>query len=136
MEPNNPFRNFSKETVEACVGQLQVDITTLNGRAREHHSSPRLKFSTTQLQKDALHYFAEAMNTELEHGIAGPSTNITDDDALKTAQIVVAHLNGVEFGRLTAPLPFPTYYDCLWWMEKLHEETCKKNLTYHQYYSP
>ena len=43
-------------------------------------------------------YFAMAMNTELEHGKASSFTNVTDDSAMETAKIVVAHLYGVEKG--------------------------------------
>jgi hypothetical protein len=44
--------------------------------------------------------FMEGINIELEHGISGPETNVTNDDALTTGKIALAHLNEV-----------PRYYD-------------------------
>ena len=35
----------------------------------------------------------DGMDVELEHGRRSPTTNITDDDPLKTAKIALAHLN-------------------------------------------
>ena len=37
--------------------------------------------------------FLEGMHIELEHGLIDPNTNVTGDDALTTAKIVMAHLN-------------------------------------------
>ncbi len=42
---------------------------------------------------------ADGMNVELEHGLADPATNVTDDDDLITMKIALAHLN-----------EFPDYY--------------------------
>jgi uncharacterized protein DUF5661 len=47
------------------------------------------------------------MGVELEHGRRDPSTNVTDDDAVMTAKIALAHLN-----------EFPDYYTRLERMEK------------------
>lgn len=44
--------------------------------------------------------FLRGMNVELEHGTVATVTNITDDDPIKTAKIVLAHLNET-----------PRYYD-------------------------
>lgn len=52
--------------------------------------------------------FRRGMNVELEHGRHGTSTNVTEDDALVTGKIALAHLN-----------EFPDYYDRL---EKMEEE--------------
>jgi hypothetical protein len=37
--------------------------------------------------------FRSGMDVELEHGLHDPSTNVTDDDALVTGKIALAHLN-------------------------------------------
>ena len=52
--------------------------------------------------------FLDGMNVELEHGMVDMNTNVTNDDALLTAKIALAHLN--EGGK---------YYDKL---EKLEKE--------------
>ena len=44
--------------------------------------------------------FLEGINIELEHGLIDPSTNVTDNDLIKTAKIALAHLN-----------EFPNYYN-------------------------
>ena len=51
--------------------------------------------------------FRRGMNVELEHGLRDPHTNVTNDDALMTGKIALAHLN-----------EFPDYYDRLEEMEK------------------
>lgn len=52
--------------------------------------------------------FRMGMDVELEHGTHDPNTNVSDDDALITGKITLAHLN-----------EFPDYYDRL---EKMEEE--------------
>lgn len=52
--------------------------------------------------------FRAGMNVELEHGAHDLSTNVTDDDAVVTGKIALAHLN-----------EFPDYYVRL---EKMEEE--------------
>jgi len=52
--------------------------------------------------------FRMGLDVELEHGLADPHTNVSDDDALTTGKIALAHLN-----------EFPDYYDRL---EKLEKE--------------
>jgi Protein of unknown function (DUF5661) len=37
--------------------------------------------------------FRAGMNVELEHGSHDPATNVTDDDAVTTGKIALAHLN-------------------------------------------
>ena len=37
--------------------------------------------------------FRMGMDVELEHGLHDPTTNVTDDDAVFTAKIALAHLN-------------------------------------------
>lgn len=44
--------------------------------------------------------FLDGMNIELEHGFVSPSTNVTNNDLVKTAKIALAHLN-----------EFPNYYN-------------------------
>lgn len=51
--------------------------------------------------------FRRGMDVELEHGLRDQETNVTDDDALLTGKIALAHLN-----------EFPDYYDRLETMEK------------------
>lgn len=36
--------------------------------------------------------FLDGLHVELEHGVHDPETNVTDDDGLITAKIVLAHL--------------------------------------------
>ncbi len=52
--------------------------------------------------------FRMGMDVELEHGTRDPSTNVTNDDALMTGKIALAHLNEI-----------PDYYTRL---EKLEKE--------------
>ena len=51
--------------------------------------------------------FRMGMDVELEHGKEDSKTNVTDDDALVTGKIALAHLN-----------EFPDYYTRLKKMEK------------------
>lgn len=44
------------------------------------------------LKGDSLLRFHKGMNNELEHGTISPHTNITDDCPIKTAKIVLCHL--------------------------------------------
>lgn len=55
--------------------------------------------------------FRIGMNVELEHGLHDCGTNVTNDDALTTGKIALAHLN-----------EFPDYYIRL---EKMEEEAKK-----------
>jgi len=52
--------------------------------------------------------FRMGMDVELEHGTRDPATNVTNDDALMTGKIALAHLNEI-----------PDYYTRL---EKLEKE--------------
>ncbi|MBI4709821.1 MAG: hypothetical protein HY806_07510 [Nitrospirae bacterium] len=52
--------------------------------------------------------FRMGMDVELEHGRQDPATNVTNDDAVTTGKIALAHLN-----------EFPDYYTRL---EKMEEE--------------
>jgi len=51
--------------------------------------------------------FRMGLAVELEHGTISPNTNITDDDAIMTGKIALAHLN-----------EFPDYYTRLRKLEK------------------
>jgi len=55
--------------------------------------------------------FRAGLDVELEHGTRDPKTNVTNDDALMTGKIALAHLN-----------EFPDYYTRLEKMEKEAEE--------------
>lgn len=50
--------------------------------------------------KYTLEEFLEGLNIEKEHGKINLKTNVTDDDLITTAKIVLAHLN-----------EFPNYYN-------------------------
>jgi len=54
--------------------------------------------------------FRMGMDVELEHGTRDAQTNVTDDDALVTGKIALAHLR-----------EFPDYYDRLEEMERAAE---------------
>jgi len=55
--------------------------------------------------------FRAGMDVELEHGTRDPKTNVTNDNALMTGKIALAHLN-----------EFPDYYTRLEKMEKEAED--------------
>jgi len=55
------------------------------------------------------------MDVELEHGTRSPETNATDDNALTTGKIALAHLN-----------EFPDYYTRLARLEKDAEDYWSK----------
>ena len=55
--------------------------------------------------------FRRGMDVELEHGLCDSMTNVSNDDAVLTGKIALAHLN-----------EFPDYYDRL---EKMEEEAEK-----------
>lgn len=55
--------------------------------------------------------FQMGLEVELEHGARDPQTNVTDDDALITGKIALAHLK-----------EFPDYYTRLSAMEKEAKE--------------
>lgn len=59
--------------------------------------------------------FRKGMDVELEHGTRNKITNVTNDDALMTGKIALAHLN-----------EFPDYYDRLEKLEKEADEFWKK----------
>ncbi len=55
--------------------------------------------------------FRMGMDVELEHGLVDPKTNVTNDDAMMTGKIALAHLN-----------EFSDYYTRLDEMEEEAEE--------------
>ncbi len=55
--------------------------------------------------------FKMGMDVELEHGLVDPKTNVTNDDAMMTGKIALAHLN-----------EFSDYYTRLKKMEEEAEE--------------
>jgi hypothetical protein len=57
--------------------------------------------------------FRAGMDVELEHGLHDPATNVTDDDAVTTGKIALAHLN-----------EFPDYYTRL---ERMEEEAKREH---------
>lgn len=58
--------------------------------------------------------FRMGLDVELEHGTISPSTNVTDDDPIKTGKIALAHLNEI-----------PDYYTRLAQMEEEGEAALK-----------
>jgi len=58
--------------------------------------------------------FRMGLDVELEHGTRDPKTNVTNDNALMTGKIALAHLN-----------EFPDYYTRLEKMEKEAEDFWK-----------
>ena len=65
-------------------------------------------------RKVNLAQFHRGLNVELEHGTRNLVTNVTDDDAILTARIALAHL-----------AEFPDYYTRLDKMEKAAEKYWK-----------
>jgi len=63
---------FTPEQAKELAGKLNVDFGTAGFTPAE---------------------FLEGLHIELEHGLVDPSTNVTGDDPLTTAKIVMAHLN-------------------------------------------
>lgn len=121
----DPFRAFPRDQVAAIMGQLGVDPSNFDGPKRAKNYF--LYFDTFDTLSDGLEYLAEAMTIELEHGriAAKVGSNVTDDDPLKTAQIAVAHVSGVEYGE-DSYVPFLQYYDMTIWNEAMHSAWCKK----------
>jgi hypothetical protein len=95
---------------------FKINPDMLSGKYRQDHS--KIYFDTMDTIVDGVEYFRKALGTELEHGQINPITNVTEDDEVSTAQIVVAHLSGVEADKPQSTWKFfPGYYDALWWME-------------------
>lgn len=117
------FRRFDRKTVEEVMKAVGVTPQFLSRETRFGCPAKVMDFPTFDTIPDGVSYFAEAMNTELEHGKAGneEQTNVTDDIPLATAMIAAAHVKGVEYEGHRPYKPFPTYYDFLWWMEGVHE---------------
>lgn len=80
--------------------------------ANKHFTPEEAKVIGEQLgikwDKFDVDQYRRGMDVELEHGTENSLTNVTNDDALTTGKIALAHLN-----------EFPDYYDRL---EKLEEE--------------
>jgi SNF2 family DNA or RNA helicase len=85
---------FTKDEAEAVLKKLGVDISK---------------------EKWAIDDFVNGMNVELEHGTQDPATNVTDDAAVTTAKIALAHLN-----------EFHGYYKAL---DKMEADLRKKEKT-------
>jgi hypothetical protein len=91
--------------------------------------SPRRQFTPDEARRigDALgvdwtaiplDQFRQGLAVELEHGSHDPVTNVTNDDALLTGKIALAHLK-----------EFPDYYTRLALLEKDAEEYWAKQKT-------
>ncbi len=79
--------------------------------ANKHFTNEEAKAIGEQLgiawDKFDVDQYRRGMEVELEHGTENSLTNVTNDDALTTGKIALAHLN-----------EFPDYYDRL---EKMEE---------------
>lgn len=79
--------------------------------AKKHFTADEAKSIGEQLginwSKFDVEQYRMGMDVELEHGSRDPHTNVTNDDALTTGKIALAHLN-----------EFPDYYTRLEVMEK------------------
>jgi len=89
---------------------LKEAVATME--AKKHFTEAQAKAIGEQLgikwDKFDLDQFRRGMDVELEHGLVDSKTNVSNDDALTTGKIALAHLN-----------EFPDYYDRL---EKMEEE--------------
>lgn len=79
--------------------------------AKKHFTADEARNIGEQLgidwSKFDVEQFRMGMDVELEHGLHDAHTNVTNDDALTTGKIALAHLN-----------EFPDYYTRLEKMEK------------------
>jgi hypothetical protein len=66
------MKQFSLKEATDLAGKLGVDFKTAGYGPEE---------------------FLAGLHVELEHGLIGPETNVTGDDPVMTAKIVLAHLN-------------------------------------------
>jgi hypothetical protein len=66
------MKKFNMEEAKELAEKLGVDFNTSGFSAEE---------------------FLAGLHVELEHGFVDPDTNVTGDDPLTTAKIVMAHLN-------------------------------------------
>jgi hypothetical protein len=83
--------------------------------AKKHFTEEEAKKIGEQLgigwSKFDVEQFRMGMDVELEHGTAGETTNVTNDNSLMTGKIALAHLN-----------EFPDYYTRLRAMENEAEK--------------
>ncbi len=92
---------------------------------KDQRSSDPQKFSISEAKETGeklgikwdkfdVEQFRMGMDVELEHGIVDKNTNVTNDDALMTGKIALAHLNELS-----------DYYDKLEKMETMSERESK-----------
>ena len=74
-----------------------------------------------QWDKFDVEQFRIGMGVELEHGTIDPNTNVSNDDALTTGKIALAHLN-----------EFADYYTRLLEMEEQAEDHWENNSEKHE----
>ena len=110
---------FSHGTASLVIEHLHINLAALTGEERKRTSTVYIK--TMDSIAEPLDYFWKALNTELEHGNISLISNVTDNHAVSTGQIVLAHLLGVEIDDPNT-IAFPAYYDFLWEMEKNKKE--------------
>ena len=68
-----------------------------------------------KFDKYTLEEFLDGLNVELEHGKINNTTNVTDNDLIKTAKIALAHLN-----------EYPNYYNKEYGIKKFEEDLKKR----------
>lgn len=105
-----PPRKLTKQYVKRLMRCSRIDPRDV------------LDVCTQQEEMDPFAYFAKAVVTEREHGIAGASlgTDVVGISDEMAAKIVLAHLFGVEYGK--DPRDFkrcPNYYHYLWKFEEI-----------------
>lgn len=58
------------------------------------------RYLNIDFNKFSFEDFKRGIDIELEHGLSNPTTNVSNNDLLKTAKIALAHLN-----------EYPNYYN-------------------------
>lgn len=69
-----------------------------------------------KFDKFSLEDLETGIDTELEHGLIDPKTNVTDDNLVTTMKIALAHLN-----------EFPNYYNKEYGLPAMEENLKKHN---------
>lgn len=87
-----------------------------SGQAKEIGEQLGIRWNKFDIEQ-----FRIGMGIELEHGTIDIKTNVSNDDALTTGKIALAHLN-----------EFADYYTRLLEMEEQAEEYWEKNLEKHE----
>jgi len=107
------FRDIGKAA--QVFGKSVVDSFKDDKAGKKHFTAEEARQIGEKLGIDWSRFdveqFRTGLNAELEHGLADPATNVTNDDPVITGKIALAHLN-----------EFPDYYTRLEKMEREAEE--------------